>query len=92
MGRKYLGWKRGGEEGGKAGLQDAEGCCEKPVAQYLYSLERVLGKRCRVDLLLPSFKVRSSGGVASGLTLEYLGVRREGLLEKQISGKISRFE
>lgn len=40
VGGEYFGWKRGGEEGGEARLQYAEGCCEEGTGQYLEPFQR----------------------------------------------------
>ena len=40
VGGEDFGWKGGGEQGGEARLQYAEGCCEEETGQYLGSLER----------------------------------------------------
>ena len=50
-------------------------------------------KRAQRDVLLPSFKVRSSGGASSGWAPDFSGARRSGLeLVNEISAKMSRFD
>lgn len=55
---------------------------------------RSVGRRdCSMRRVLPSFKVRSSGGASSGWAPDFSGARRSGLeLVNEISAKMSRFD